>query len=63
VTKDEAANFKITFGKYRSRKFGEVYAEDPKWVAWCYGNLSKIFCAEFMEACEAFGIDDEDLQK
>jgi len=60
MSKDEAANFVITFGtKYRGWKFGRVYAEDARYLEWCYHNLSKVFCADFMEACEAFGIGEE----
>lgn len=60
MTKDEAAKFILSFGKYQGRTFGSVYAEDARYLAWCYDNLSKVFCADFMEACEAFGIYGEE---
>lgn len=40
MTKDEALKVEMNFGKYKGQTIGEVYSENPNYLAWIFGNVN-----------------------
>lgn len=39
MTKEKAMRTKFSFGKYRGKEIGVVWAEDEKYLQWCLENI------------------------
>lgn len=62
-TKEEADEYKLTFGKYKDKTLKEIYEEDKKYINWLLGNSNDERIHKMIELSLGIKIPDEEEQQ
>ena len=62
-TKEEADEYKLTFGKYKDKTLKEIYEEDKKYIDWLLGNSQDERLHKMIELSLGIKIPDEEEQQ
>ncbi len=62
-TKEEADEYKLTFGKYKDKTLKEIYEEDKKYIQWLLGNSNDERLHKIIELSIGIKIPDEEEQQ
>ena len=62
-TKEEADNYKLTFGKFKGKTLKEVLEEKPDYIDWMLGNAKDEYMIKLIELATGKTIPTEEEQK